>query len=377
MTAPFQLLPPLSEDDYLALKEDIAANGVRVPIDVDPWGRILDGHHRDRICRELGIEAPKRVVEISTDVAAREHALSVNTARRHLNREQTRDVVAASLIADPGLSDRAHARRCCVSPTTVGTVRRELEAAEQLSKLDTRVGQDGRLRPVARPRSLHRQRWPYPTKELLQEAMAANGIAAVIDEASWLPMPGMDSLHWDRFCQSVARDGISMPILVTEDGTLIDGRSRLIASLLTGRPVKRRTLASDVDAQSWWRTANIEFYSRPPDVKAQMEAMGDAFDLLQDLDWRIDGEAQRQQVVDGFLTIGQDLKALTYLDPDEGGQVHLTGAQVADALTLAVRCCVAAHPEIESGLRELVDPVIWTFSPAAEQAGVAHVEAVS
>lgn len=46
--APFQVMPPLTAEEYEAVLVDIAAHGVRVPVDVDQHGRILDGHHHHR-----------------------------------------------------------------------------------------------------------------------------------------------------------------------------------------------------------------------------------------------------------------------------------------------------------------------------------------
>jgi hypothetical protein len=128
---PYQLLPPLSDAEYAALRDSIAAEGIRVPVQVDERGVILDGHHRAAIAAELGIDCPTVVVSnLDTEAAKRTVALSLNLSRRHLNREQTRQVIAASIEADPDLSDREHARRCGCSPTTVGSVRRELEVSD-------------------------------------------------------------------------------------------------------------------------------------------------------------------------------------------------------------------------------------------------------
>ena len=130
--ATFQLLPALSVEEFEALKADIAAHGVHHPIEVDEHGRILDGHHRHRACTELGIDPPLRVVSnLDTDQDKRSHALRMNLSRRHLTRDQKRQVIAASITADPDLSDREHARRLGCSPTTVGTVRRELSAPQK------------------------------------------------------------------------------------------------------------------------------------------------------------------------------------------------------------------------------------------------------
>ncbi|HRY08350.1 MAG: ParB N-terminal domain-containing protein [Actinobacteria bacterium] len=129
--APYQLLPPLSETEYAALRESIHEHGVRVPIEVDENGNILDGHHRAAIAAELGIDCPQVVVSnLDTETDKRTVALMLNLSRRHLTREQVRSVIAASITADPQLSDREHARRCGCSPTTVGTVRKALEVSE-------------------------------------------------------------------------------------------------------------------------------------------------------------------------------------------------------------------------------------------------------
>lgn len=50
-----EFLPPMSEAEYQAMKDDIAANGQREPI-ILLDGKILDGRHRNRACVELGVE---------------------------------------------------------------------------------------------------------------------------------------------------------------------------------------------------------------------------------------------------------------------------------------------------------------------------------
>jgi len=51
----YQLLPELPPEQFEALKADIAERGVVVPVVMDEFGAILDGHNRARACRELGI----------------------------------------------------------------------------------------------------------------------------------------------------------------------------------------------------------------------------------------------------------------------------------------------------------------------------------
>ena len=49
------LVPPLSTHEYELLKESIRENGLHVAIIVNQKGIILDGVHRYRACKELGV----------------------------------------------------------------------------------------------------------------------------------------------------------------------------------------------------------------------------------------------------------------------------------------------------------------------------------
>lgn len=149
MVSRYQLLPPLTDEEYTELEADIVANGVLQPILVDEHGVPIDGHHRKQIAEKHGLRCPTiRCAPNLTDEQKRTLALGTNLHRRHLSREQKRAVIAASLTADPQLSDRQHAERVGASPTTVGDVRSDLEAGGELSKLDSRTGADGRARPA-------------------------------------------------------------------------------------------------------------------------------------------------------------------------------------------------------------------------------------
>ena len=46
----------LTSCEYLMLRNSMQVVGQRIPIIVDKNGNIIDGHHRFRICLELGIE---------------------------------------------------------------------------------------------------------------------------------------------------------------------------------------------------------------------------------------------------------------------------------------------------------------------------------
>ncbi len=127
MTAqPYQVMPPLSGEERSALRADIAERGVLVPVVTDQHGTILDGHHRKEIADDLGLEYRVDVVQVADDDEARSIARMYNLARRHLTREQKRDLIAAEIKAGPERSDREIGRLMRCDHKTVGSVRREL-----------------------------------------------------------------------------------------------------------------------------------------------------------------------------------------------------------------------------------------------------------
>lgn len=127
----YQVMPPLTTDELAALEADVVTRGIVVPVVVDQRGRLLDGHHRRQIAARHGIACPVEVHHVADDEDARQTALALNLARRHMTREQRRELIARECAARPQDSDREIARRLGCSATTVGAVRRPV------SKLDT------------------------------------------------------------------------------------------------------------------------------------------------------------------------------------------------------------------------------------------------
>ena len=144
----YQVMPDLTAEEYAELKADIEQRGVMVPIEYDEAGNVLDGYHRLKICGELGIKDFPRVIRAGmTEAEKLTHARKLNMARRHLTQEQKRVLIREQIKATPEQSDRQIAQALGVSPTTVGTARRDMEDKGQLSKLDTSTGTDGKTYP--------------------------------------------------------------------------------------------------------------------------------------------------------------------------------------------------------------------------------------
>jgi ParB-like chromosome segregation protein Spo0J len=147
-SCPFaDLLPPLKPDERAALLQDIRQRGVAVAVVVDELNAVLDGHNRLEIASELGLPGvPVKVVTGLGDDEKRALALDLNLHRRHLSREEVRQVLEHRLKADPAQSDRIVAKEVRVDHKTVGAVRRDLEATGEIPQMSATRGGDGRTR---------------------------------------------------------------------------------------------------------------------------------------------------------------------------------------------------------------------------------------
>lgn len=130
----------LDADTENALRESIKKFGVVVPIVVDRSGRIIDGHHRARLAKELNITCPQVARSVRDDDDANALAYSLNADRRHMTRDDRLEVVAH--LREQGYSLRAIAGAVGVS---LGQVQRDMAKTEdtQVYPPDTPADQEG------------------------------------------------------------------------------------------------------------------------------------------------------------------------------------------------------------------------------------------
>ncbi len=165
----YQLMPPLSAAEYEALKADIALQGVLVPVEVDAdTGAVLDGHHRLRAARELGIEPPTISRRFASDAERIAHVVALNLKRRHLDpvtwgeffiryvesrgtrsgiqgRQPEKTDTVSVLARELGLSDRT-ARRRMAAARLPEPLREKVRTGER--SLTAAVTEDRRQRRV-------------------------------------------------------------------------------------------------------------------------------------------------------------------------------------------------------------------------------------
>ena len=103
---PIIQLPPLADDQLEGLRNSIGVAGVKVPIIIDENKQIIDGWHRKTIADELEYDCPEIIEKGLSDEDKRTLARALNLARRQLNREQKRSVIADQLMETPERSNR-------------------------------------------------------------------------------------------------------------------------------------------------------------------------------------------------------------------------------------------------------------------------------
>lgn len=168
----YQLLPSLDQEEYQALKADIQARGVQVPVEFDEHGNILDGHHRLMACKELGIKDYPSIVRLGMDEREkRMHVYRLNLLRRHLNDEQ-RILVNGKLRYEEGMTQQEIADLHGISRRTV---ERDLEkystcANAQVDNLRT-VGKDGKSRPSVYNKNAKDQKRTQKAFDLIGESL--------------------------------------------------------------------------------------------------------------------------------------------------------------------------------------------------------------
>ena len=198
-------LPPLSFEDHSALKDNIAVNGVLVPILVDtdgPKRRIIDGVHRKQIADDLGYDCPEHVCPNLDEAELRTLARALNLARRQLTQEQKRHLIADQLRETAERSNRWVGKQLGVHHATVASVRADLHSTGQVDQLDRTLGSDGKFRPAFRQLA-HTHRSPAERQSRLGATSLIHGDCR--SEMKRLPTSSVDAIITDPIYPEVNR----------------------------------------------------------------------------------------------------------------------------------------------------------------------------
>jgi hypothetical protein len=199
-TCPYaDLLPPHTPEGRSSLEADIRDRcGVVVPVVVDGQNNVLDGHLRLEIAAALDLPCPIMLVPCLTEKDKRDLALDLNLHRRHLSREQIREVVERRLKEDPTRSDRCIAAEVGADHKTVGATRRDLEVTGEIPQSEETRGADGRTqrRRRAAPSRTQADRTASPSFPAPPPDGVGDGTAGNAKKRS--PWPSTLNCHADR-----------------------------------------------------------------------------------------------------------------------------------------------------------------------------------
>jgi transposase-like protein len=182
---------PLTDDEYALLKEDIAKRGIISPIIKDAAGNIVDGYHRNKIAEELGLtDIPIKQVD-GTEAELQAMAIALNVARRQLDAEDRRELVAQ--LKAEGKSNRMIAETLGVSEATV---RRDGTASNVA--VDRVTGKDGKSRPARmtrKPKAASAVEEPRAQEQ--PKVVTIDDLRTWIDLKPALPMSELFTALWD------------------------------------------------------------------------------------------------------------------------------------------------------------------------------------
>ena len=189
----YQLLRPLTAEERTRLRDSIRRDGVKVPIEYDEEGNILDGHHRVDLCRELGITKWPRIVRVGmSETEKLLHVLALNDARRQLDEADIDRVRQERIRLEIGLRQQGESLRAISRKTGVSheQVRQDLSGVNRLTP-ETVTGADGKQYPATQaPREPQPVGLFNPTDKDIERAQAwreltesASPVPSVLDAA--------------------------------------------------------------------------------------------------------------------------------------------------------------------------------------------------
>lgn len=101
-----KMLPRMSEEEFAELKASIQSEGQHYPIVANEDLEVLDGHHRFRVCTELGIEPDFEVRHFEDKLLEKKFVIEANLRRRHLNNFQLVELAVPLLEIEKALAKK-------------------------------------------------------------------------------------------------------------------------------------------------------------------------------------------------------------------------------------------------------------------------------
>ena len=102
-----ELVPEMTTHEYEDLVNSIRKQGVRQPIHILSDKTVLDGRHRVRACKEIGINEIQALSHEMAEDEAIKFVTDTAVERRNLTKEQKVDIIFRSEVLIKGLEEEA------------------------------------------------------------------------------------------------------------------------------------------------------------------------------------------------------------------------------------------------------------------------------
>jgi ParB-like chromosome segregation protein Spo0J len=105
-----KLLPKMTDEEFAQLKTSIQEEGQHYPIIANEDLEVLDGHHRFKVCTQLGIEPDFEVRKFEDKILEKKFVIEANLRRRHLNNFQLIELAIPLLEIEQTLAKKRKAQ---------------------------------------------------------------------------------------------------------------------------------------------------------------------------------------------------------------------------------------------------------------------------
>jgi hypothetical protein len=139
--------PLMTGGQFADLIDDVRSRGLIEPITLYE-GMILDGRNRYRACLKAGVTPRFKQFASGNPLT---FVISMNLRRRHLSKDERKEIAAELLVDDPEQSDRHVAEASGISHPTVSKIRKTMERRGHVVKVTTRTDTKGRQQPAHKP----------------------------------------------------------------------------------------------------------------------------------------------------------------------------------------------------------------------------------
>jgi len=112
------IVPSLTDEEFERLKNSIAEVGLYEPIVINKERVILDGHHRFKACKEVGVLPRFTIKHFQSKIAEEIYVIETNVIRRQLNQYQK---TILGLRLEPLYTLQAQERSGTRTDLTLGT----------------------------------------------------------------------------------------------------------------------------------------------------------------------------------------------------------------------------------------------------------------